>query len=464
MTRTPHRVPPRVLAEAVAQRFGHAEHHHLHTVLESLWPADSPYTPTLLGAAQVIERSSARPGDNSQTVTVHQALTLAAADPHVHGIYDAISTLVADLRAEPLHASPSGLLDLALAVVESHPDLWALPPHGHVAWTAATDEVLAALQFWDGRGLLAACPDPDILNREIAADRPSAPARPLHPAERRALYTPHRNPAVTRWAPIAVGAGCVLTMTYSAIARHWPTGVVAVALTLLTLAVVLKVAWAPVRLYGDHPSSPGTSNATIAATVAEHLAGQYDPESSVVTRTAAVQRIAEQLDQRWLEYSQDADTMLETMPRLRDDHWPATRAYLDAISALQTAIDDLGMTPEDTELQSAENAAEAAQNAWTAALVSARDAGATTLPSSERKALREARRHLDALASSDMDPGTRATHLRDLRSELKKLRTVPVSHEQLLALPQMESIRDLALDRGATASSSNTMKGPSQRS
>lgn len=182
--------------------------------------------------------------------------------------------------------------------------------------------------------------------------------------------------------------------------------------------------------------------------------GEPDEYERAREREAAVLQGLAALDLAWLDYLLDPEEAFLSMPRLRDDAWPATRRYREAMADLGIAIEHLqhtGGEPGENRISDAEHALVAAEDAWSKARLAARAAGAAELPLREQAALRRAHHHLSVLENPNLPPAIRAERLRQLQTELTKLNTVPITYQQVLAMPQLEPVRRLALAAGDDA-------------
>ncbi|KMV19629.1 hypothetical protein ACT17_06195 [Mycolicibacterium conceptionense] len=174
------------------------------------------------------------------------------------------------------------------------------------------------------------------------------------------------------------------------------------------------------------------------------------PATNLAARIKAVRAGLQVLDEAWLAYLVNAEEAFLTMPRLRDDHWPATKRYREAMAVLGEAIEAIDTRRDEATVEAGETALHDAEDAWHDARLAAADAGTASLPEREQRALRRAAHHIQVLEDPNLPKAMRDERLRQLRAELDRLDTVPISFEQVMTMPQLETVRRLALE-AATA-------------
>lgn len=157
-----------------------------------------------------------------------------------------------------------------------------------------------------------------------------------------------------------------------------------------------------------------------------------------VARVVGVQAALKQLDAEWLSYEMDLDAYYLTKPLLRDPEVAKTAAYQAALYELRTLAGALHEDSSDAEIDTAEQAADAALLAWGEANDHALAVGVSDRSPTERAALRR----LHALTGQLADPSTPEPMCRSLieaiSREMAKLTTVPASWEHLSRVPALE--------------------------
>lgn len=181
--------------------------------------------------------------------------------------------------------------------------------------------------------------------------------------------------------------------------------------------------------------------------------------TDLAARIRAVRAGLQVLDEAWLAYLVNAEEAFLTMPRLRDDDWPATRRYREAMAVLGEAIEAIDTHRDEATVEAGETALHDAEDAWHDARLAAADAGTAALPEREQRALRRAAHHIQVLEEPNLPKAMRDERLRQLRAELDRLDTVPISFEQVMTMPQLETVRRLALEAAPTITT--TMRGES---
>lgn len=165
------------------------------------------------------------------------------------------------------------------------------------------------------------------------------------------------------------------------------------------------------------------------------------------TRAQAVRDGLADLNMKWMQYTLDRDEMFH-IPLLRDDEWPATKRYRRAMERLADAELDIGTTPTERQVATAEEALSAAATSWDEAWDAAAKVGTAALPENEQRALRRAATHIEALEDPRLPAHMRSMHLRRLRSELESLETVPMTIDQLVKMPALAGFQK-AIETGS---------------
>ncbi|KXO93020.1 Uncharacterised protein (plasmid) [Tsukamurella tyrosinosolvens] len=181
--------------------------------------------------------------------------------------------------------------------------------------------------------------------------------------------------------------------------------------------------------------------------------GRPEPQHGVglAARAAAIRGGLADLDQEWLRYLVNTEELFLTMPRLRDDDWPPTKAYREAMADLGEAVETLDSQLDEAFVSAGEAALHAAEDAWHDARIAAADAADASLPPREQRALRRAANHITVLENPNLPRAMRDERLRQLRAELDRLETVPISFEQVMEMPKLETVRRLALEAAPTS-------------
>jgi hypothetical protein len=170
----------------------------------------------------------------------------------------------------------------------------------------------------------------------------------------------------------------------------------------------------------------------------------HPPDDADLTqRWLDAQSSLEQLDDEWLAFVTDPESLFLTRPLLLDHADPVIGEYHRAWDAAKTAaarhpLGEDGMSAAD--LTRLERRVNTAWDAWLRADARARAVGLDNFRSGERVALRRARKFIALMDDPATTPAFRDELLAALRRALDQLETIKISNHDLRRIPELMSM------------------------
>lgn len=217
-----------------------------------------------------------------------------------------------------------------------------------------------------------------------------------------------------RWVRVS-GAVLVLAFLLPIVAR-----VPALLLALLVLAAMFGATLLPQRTDQSRPD-----------------AGHEDHD--LARRWMDAQTALQQLDDEWLAFLTDPESLFLTRPLLLDRSDPVIGDYHRAWEAAKDAAVD-PVAPTAVDLARLEKLVTAAWDAWLRADARARSIGLDNFRSGERVALRRARKMLALMDDPATTPAYRDELLTALRRALDQLETIRITARDLRRIPALMSL------------------------
>ena len=152
---------------------------------------------------------------------------------------------------------------------------------------------------------------------------------------------------------------------------------------------------------------------------------------------ADVQAAFDGLKQAWGQYRLNRAEYFLEMPVLRDGNVPETRAYQDAMLALEDALNALTAGSTQQQVDDAAALAEAAWHAWHTARDHAAEVKISDRAPTERAALMRLDRLVQRLAHESTPDSDRPKILAEIKRCIDQITTVPVSWETVRAFPEL---------------------------
>ena len=167
------------------------------------------------------------------------------------------------------------------------------------------------------------------------------------------------------------------------------------------------------------------------------------PDGDLARRWLDAQAALAQLDDEWLAFVTDPESLFLTRPLLLDHNDPVIGEYHRAWDAARTAadrhpLDEQGMTAAD--LTRLEKRVNTAWDSWLRADARARAVGLDNFRSGERVALRRARKIIALMDDPATTPAFRDELLAVLRRALAQLETVRITTHDLRRIPELMSL------------------------